>query len=251
MLQITYHGRLGNALFLCIGSSLLAKKYNLRVFDYDMPFYQTPHTNLFLINKYFELDLFQGENTFKDWVEINDKNFISALNGSPEFVNKALHINKSRDSYFQLKPFVINHKNEIKKHFKKLIYDTNVDKNDLLVHVRLGDIAHMINSWVPDLHYYDTCFKSVNFNKGYIVTDSPEHPLVLALIQKYNLQIYLGSALDTLAFAKNFNKLILSPASFSWWIGFLSTAEEIFYPIPSQGMWHGDIYFPEWKGVYF
>ncbi len=81
------------------------------------------------------------------------------------------------------------------------------------------------------------------------MTDTPEHSLVKELIGSYNLRILNGSPAECLAFAKNFNKLILSSGTFSWWIGFLSKAETIYYPIPSKP-WHGDIFvYPEWQGI--
>ena len=47
------------------------------------------------------------------------------------------------------------------------------------------------------------------------------------------------------------HNLILSEGSFSWWIGFLSNAENIYYN-QRERFWHGDIFvFPEWKPLQY
>jgi hypothetical protein len=51
---------------------------------------------------------------------------------------------------------------------------------------------------------------------------------------------------DTIAYCKNFNKIILSEGGFSWSIGFLSKAKEIICN-QRELIWHGDIFFDKWK----
>jgi hypothetical protein len=84
------------------------------------------------------------------------------------------------------------------------------------------------------------------FNKGYITSDSLEHDFCIKLINKYNLIPVTLNPSDTIAYSKNFNKLILSEGGFSWAIGFLSKANEIICN-SRELFWHGDIYFDKWK----
>ncbi len=68
-------------------------------------------------------------------------------------------------------------------------------------------------------------------------------------MNKFNLEIYNASPLNTIDFAKNFKNLVLSEGTFSWWIGFLSNANNIYFN-ERERFWHGDIFvFPEWKAL--
>ena len=95
--------------------------------------------------------------------------------------------------------------------------------------------------------YYEDALTKINPTSGYITSDTPDHPNVLRLIEKFNLKNYNESPLETIDFAKNFNNLVLSEGSFSWWMGFLSSAENVYYNERPR-FWHGDMFvIPEWK----
>jgi hypothetical protein len=73
--------------------------------------------------------------------------------------------------------------------------------------------------------------------------------IVVKLSEKYNLMPYQDSPVGTINFAKNFDNLVLSEGTFSWWMGFLSKEANIYYP-KGKVSWHGDIFvFDEWCGV--
>jgi hypothetical protein len=146
------------------------------------------------------------------------------------------------DGLFQMRNFVIDYKSEILSHFN-LKYENK--PNQVFVHVRLGDITHTN----PGLEYYRTALNKLNFESGYIVSDSPENNIVRSLIQEYNLEFYDNSPIKILEFAKNFDNLVLSKGTFSWWIGLLSKSNNIYYPINDIG-WPGDIFvFDDWKAL--
>lgn len=122
-------------------------------------------------------------------------------------------------------------------------YGTN---RDVFVHVRLGDIT----SHAPTLAYFERALATVPYNTGYIASDSPHHPLVRALVEKYNLHFVNGPPHQIVQFANTCKYLVLSHGTFSWMMGFFAfDAERIQYPVIKQ-KWHGDIFvFPEWEAV--
>ncbi len=73
---------------------MLARRYDLKVTSYNIPVYEYPHTELSEIQKHLGVELFSGNNSYNEWIEITDKNLIQALNG--DFKNKAFEM----PSYF-------------------------------------------------------------------------------------------------------------------------------------------------------
>jgi hypothetical protein len=69
------------------------------------------------------------------------------------------------------------------------------------------------------------------------------------LIENCNFILYHDTPINTINFGKNFKNLILSGGTFSWWIGFLSKAKNVFFP-KDKIKWHGDIFvFDKWQGL--
>ena len=66
-----------------------------------------------------------------------------------------------------------------------------------------------------------------SYDKVYITSDTIDHPPLVDLIKKYDLTIYQKKPLDKILFAKNFNNLILSAGSFSYWMAYLSEAANV------------------------
>jgi hypothetical protein len=121
----------------------------------------------------------------------------------------------------------------------------NIDKDLVFLHYRIDDIGR--DRRVLPLEYYIEALETTRFNGGYITSDSLNHPNCTYLINKYNLKPVHGlSPMNTIFLGKNFNKLILSEGTFSWWIGFLSRAESIICN-KRDFLWHGDIFLDRWK----
>lgn len=227
MIIIDYKGRLGNHLFQYAAACIFAKKFNLQIFN------EPPKINFDVIK--IPCLNFQFN---KKTIEVNDENYMSLIS-----LSEIEKINYKFTGYFQLKNFILNNKDEIKSLFD-LKYDKNNNK-EVFVSYRIGDIAN-IRALLP-LEYYQECLIKLNCNKGYITSDTPNHPNVKKLSQEFNLEIYENSPEETINFAKNFDNIVLSEGTFSWWIGFLSQANNIFYN-ERERFWHGDIFvFPEWK----
>ncbi|MEN9445616.1 MAG: hypothetical protein RL728_128 [Bacteroidota bacterium] len=215
MITLTKRGRLGNNIFQNVVASIFSKKFDLKVENY--------------INKHackkIGCAFNQSGKIYKnDFVLVNDKNFLTIL--KEEKINYGLNFN----GFFQNSEFVKNYNKEILSNFN-LTYE-NCDKNDLFVHVRLGDLARCN----VGLNYYATAIESIKYDRGFISSDDFNHNIVKNLINKYDLTPYISTPESTIEYAKNFNNLILSRSSFSWWIGFLSKAGVIIYPSVSASL---------------
>ena len=217
--------RLGNLLCVNFIMHLLSKKFNL-LSDY------------IAICEYEELGFKYhiGSNSIPLMIEYTDDTIIDLLSGT-DFIDHGITFN----GYGQIKDIVLNYRNELDNIIQK---DFEI-KNGVFVHVRLDDASH--NN--PGIEYYRRCLNEINADCGYISSDSPNHPIVNSLIEEFNLILYDNLTIETLNFAKTFNKLVLSGGTYSWWIGVLSKASSIYYP-KAKIAWHGDIFvFPEWIGI--
>jgi hypothetical protein len=242
-------GRFCNQFFRNMMAHILAEKNNLSMK------YQT-----FADMKRLGLDLYT-EGVSKDSsigsAMINNNNFMQYIT-SDQSLNQNVSIHP--DTYCQTREFSFYIQDYFYKHkwFDNIIHankfrDHYNNNDDIFIHVRLGDIAH-VN---PGFDYYDQCISRMNETrnfsedaKGYISSDSIDHPICRQLIEKHGLIIVQLDEVDTIHFASTCRNLILSQGTFSWTIGFLGMfSTRIFYP-KIHHEWHGDIFvFPHWTEV--
>jgi hypothetical protein len=121
------------------------------------------------------------------------------------------------------------------------------ENNDVFIHVRLGDVPFHN----PGFAYYDRVLADLEFQTGYITSDTITHPICRALINKYRLRIIHPHTQieDILQFGSTCKHIILSAGTFSWLIGMLGFQSQIYYPDPAlKKRWHGDIFecMPGW-----
>jgi len=138
--------------------------------------------------------------------------------------NKTINFGIDYRGNFQNGEFVKMFRNEILSLFSPE-YD-NSHQNDVYIHVRLDDMAYLN----PGLSYYRKCLENMTYDRIFMSTDSPNHEIIKSLSEEFPVIYYNDSPINTINFAKNFGNLILSKGTFSWWIGLLSKAKQIFYP---------------------
>ena len=232
MIKLNTNGRLGNVLIQNIAISLLSKK-----FDYKTEISNTHYCLSEYDKNILGLNLNCGKILNQNFIKVNNSNFLDILKENT--INYGLEC----EDFFETEEFVLNYKNEILNHFN-LKYE-NENNNDVFIHVRLGDLT----DFNPGIEYYREALKSFPFNKGYISSDTINHPIISNLIKEFNLSLINISPVDTINFAKNFKNIVLSRGSFSWWIGFLSKSKNIIYP-KNYKIWVNEIFvFSDWKGI--
>jgi hypothetical protein len=226
MIRCKWQGRLGNVLLQCVGIRLLSIKFNLKVDSYS---------NNYNFDK-LGFKEYSGQNSYDDILNLFDSDVLDLLKETD--IKKGIYF----DGLFQIKQFVLEYRQDIKDSFD-ISYDYQ-NPDNIFIHVRLDDVQNLN----PGYEYYKKCLESTSFNIGYISSDSPNSDIVNKLIDEFNLILYQNNPIDAINFAKDFNKIILSEGTFSWWIGMLSKAKEIYYPkILDRGLWHGDIFvYDDW-----
>ena len=231
MIEAYFHGSMGNNIIQNIGLSIIAEKLNLKIKNYKI----NKDINKFKINLWKdgrELPSSKNLNIYKD----SDYELLLSKSFNPK--NKITILGN-----FQIGDFLINNQLKIKSMFNyKKKY--KFKKNQILVFVRLGDVAHL----APPFEYYAKAINVITASlkmeissDSYIATDAPTHPLIKKLVKRFNLKVFKGDRVETILFVSRFKNIILTGGSFNWLGAFLSEAENIIYPEPTY-LWHGDMF---------
>jgi hypothetical protein len=243
-------GRFCNHFFRNMMAHILAEKNNL-----SMKYHEYKNMKRLGLDLYVEGAI---KNTSITPLIIEDNNFMQYI-VSDTLLNQniSVHVNRcfcqTREFAFLIQDYFYKHKwfdnimraNKFRDHYN--------NNDNIFIHVRLGDVAHLN----PGFDYYDQCISRINETrnlsegaKGYISSDSIDHPICRQLIEKHGLVIVQLDEVDTIHFASTCRNLILSQGTFSWTIGFLGMfSTRIFYP-KIHHEWHGDVFvFPHWTEV--
>jgi hypothetical protein len=139
------------------------------------------------------------------------------------------------DGYLQRKKWFLPYKDTIVKWFNPIKYD--VSKDDVAVHVRLGDLLlPNMRSVLTPLEYYIESIENIKFSKVTICTDSPDdREFIEPLCKRFNATLFKGNEKESISFLSSHNNLILSQGTFSFWAAFLSNGENIINLIPKTG----------------
>jgi hypothetical protein len=225
------YGRLGNQIIRNLAVSLLAEKFDLYAV------YSNENTIEAL-----GIPLYSGKNIYNNVITLHDNNYFDIYNS--ENLNSNLD---GVNAYFQSKDistFLYNYlhtesikSNIISKNPFKNRYNTN---NDLFVHIRLTDVAHLN----PGIGYYLNTIRNIQFDNLFIATDQPSHTMIRQLREYYpNVNIIIYNEIDTIQFGSTCKHVVLSHGSFSGIIGYLSFFSTIHYPeYDETKRWYGDMF---------
>jgi hypothetical protein len=237
MVTINYNGRISNNFIQHIVGHFIARKYGLKLIP-----------NSPVQNETIKFSSTEDGKIGDNEIIVNDDNWLDIVFGNTKYDSPHFHLS----GFFNDKIFFESFEDDIKKHMT-ILYDDTIDDDSVMVNYRIGELNGS-RRVLPVEYYYDA-LDSIEFNKGYITSDSLQHEFCVKLIEKYNLTPVSLNPSDTIAYCKNFNKLILSEGGFSWTIGFLSKAKEIIcsgrHSDGRDAIWHGDIYFKKWKKLYW
>jgi hypothetical protein len=233
-------GGICNHIIRNICSSEIAKKYNLK-FSY------------IVYDEMIELGLepfIDGKLFYDSFIEFDEGMFEKHITKEISSLTTNIHVGPY---YFQ-NPFTAKY---LRNYFltddvRTSIINNNKFKerynnnNDLCIHVRLGDGSR----FNPGFEYYDRMIQKQlpTYEHGYIVSDEINNPICQQLIEKYQLEIFNGNAIETLMFGSTCKYILLSSGTFSWMMGIMGFNSDVFFPdLEKREKWHGDIFvFNDW-----
>ena len=201
----TLHGRLGNQFFINVAASLLAEKHNLYI-EYEHGDDVRP---LF--------PLYVGTRRHPTTITVTDDNYADLYNKETIDTNLSFH------DYFQSRNVTTLTHRYIQSKVKR-----PTTTNHCFIHVRLGDVAQ----WNPGADHYLGILATLNVDRVYVSTDSPDHPIMRTLLQK--AELYEGSPIDTILFASSCRYVILSHGTFSGMIGYLASDSTVYFVKESE-----------------
>ncbi len=230
-------GRLGNQIIRALAASLLASQRQIKLWYGEY----APQIDRLGIPLYKE-----GMMTYNQTQKMTDKEFMEAFY-SPTVLYKNIDMNTV---FCQTAPFA----NYIYQHLqtpihKEMImqknpYKTRFNQNqDCFLHIRLGDVA----KWNPGVAYYDACLAKCSFDKVYIASDEPTHPICQELIKKYMCTVVCLDEVQTIQFGSTCKTVILSGGSYSFILGCMSFFSDVF-TTKGGDKWYPDELFsiPSW-----
>lgn len=251
MIEINVSGGLGVRLFQYVFGYILStlKNESLQIIESDD--YKKNYENE-TKRKYSEFDnvkiIFPNiKNTIKK--KNNYLNKSKVIRGHIHNIQELLKYKGKiiiKGSGFQNYKYYKNHKHLIKKILEipkeKLI---KLNDNDVVIHYRLGDtkietlkkkVRH--NEKYIGYHYHQNMSNDYfinilsknNFNKVYVVTDSPNDKCIKTLTSKINCEIISKNMYYDFLFLVSAPNLIICHSTFSWWAAFLSNAKKIYMP---------------------
>lgn len=231
MINLWYRGRLGNRLIQYAAAYVLAKKTGLQLDAPETIVYKntgvyktsfgTSDTTEIDFRSVFKINPLSG-NHFNGFIKLNDDNYFEHLKNPT--ANKGYCLN----GFFQHERLLVDYREEILNLYQLPKSDFTPNKNDAFVACRLGDIVDKRRTYCTT-DYLDRQLQARrdSYDKVYITSDTIDHPPLVDLIKKYDLTICMQNPLDTILFASQFNNLILSAGSFSYWMAYFSSAENI------------------------
>lgn len=257
MINITYHGRLGNNITQYVVGRLLAEKYKTplktpssRLYNSDVtgdpnvsldyvdwssiikP--MTKYTEVKTLTKKYILD-YETNILFNNGWDHNRSDVVDykqvLFDTYENFSNTEWWV----DGYFQREDILCGCRQDILNMFRPCVEHESPDK--IFVHYRLGDLIWSEQNDYSDIgqkpidhEYYIRSIESCDFSGGFLTTDSPEDARVKDLLNRYNLQLYQSDPVTTINFARRFKQLVLSHGQMSYWMAYLAENSKVTVP---------------------
>jgi hypothetical protein len=157
---------------------------------------------------YIKKRIFYGKNNIS--IEVGEKKKLENSSSSLYYNSPSIYYN-----FFYIKPEIRISliRNEIIKNLNKV----NVDKEDLYIHIRSGDIfifAHSPYSQ-PPFCFYKTILNNYKFNKVYLIAQDKNNPIIEKILSEYTNIIYKQNDIkEDISYLINAYNVVASISSF-------------------------------------
>jgi len=221
MVKVKYNGRLGNNLFQYCFGRIIAEENGFQLEAKQIKGF--PNINYIKNGKNLEI---------KKRITGHKVNFDRLKN-----INHGILL----DGHFEIYEYYKSYKEKIKNWLWTPDPSSKykIGNNDCVIHLRLDDVLKKnIGIKYKEI---EKMFKNVKFENLYVCSDQLSNSNCKKIIEKYNAIPINENAIETYKLIKKFNKIVLSPSTFSWWAAWLSDAKEILIPWKKRGMrWSDD-----------
>lgn len=141
--------------------------------------------------------------------------------------------------FFQRTEYYVPYKEDIKKWFAVDKDYRKPGKNDLVVHVRGGDLYRKkpnVNHHPCPYSYYKRIIDFAEYDKLFIVTENPKDIVVQKIFAEHGGEIISQSPIEDYYFMLHATELALSPSTLAWWAAWLGESKIVHFP--QIGFWH-------------
>lgn len=117
-----------------------------------------------------------------------------------------------------------------------------ITKDDLMISLRLEDytISQHLDRLL-DYDYFKIILESKKWNNVFILTNpgsighNNQYEYIKEFLPYDPILVRCYEPVMSMAFGSQFNNIAISQSTYSWWLAFLSNADNIYYPIPITG----------------
>lgn len=117
-----------------------------------------------------------------------------------------------------------------------------ITKDDLLISLRLEDYTSPQNlDRFLGYDFFKIVLESRKWNRVYILTNpgsighNNQYDYIKEFFDFDPILVRCYEPVMSMGFGAQFNNIAISQSTYSWWLGFLSNAENMYYPIPKIG----------------
>jgi hypothetical protein len=161
---------------------------------------------------------------------------LQTVDKAVEFFKEHNHSHIISSGYYQKYSYWKQDKDVVKSYFKDFIHKKRFGVNSVAIHLRKSYQDPAIS--LPN-DYYINSLDELNCKNVYLFADNFSRHLELINIlnenKKYKIKLMDLNVQNSIKKITSFDNIICSQGSFSFWSSFLSSASNIFWPIPKIG----------------